>query len=125
MAQVTTVELIDDLDGSAAEETVKFALDGKPYVIDLSGHNAGVLRDILGDYVGVARLDPEALLAAGRSRVTRKPGSGAPAANREQTAAVREWARRNGHQVSDRGRISATVQAAFDDAHRSPLAVAG
>lgn len=55
MAQVTVVELVDDLDGSEADETVEFALDGAAYEIDLSATNAEELREALGPYVEAAR----------------------------------------------------------------------
>ena len=33
-------ELVDDIDGSKAEETVRFAIDGVEYAVDLSEKNA-------------------------------------------------------------------------------------
>ena len=121
MATQTKVELIDDLTGDKADETVTFGLDGAVLEIDLSSNNAGVLRDILGDYVKAGRKAGATATSNGngRRRVTtgQRP-------NREQTAAIREWARKSGHNVSDRGRISAEVQKAFDDAHRG-LATVG
>ena len=109
MAQRVEVKLIDDLDGGDADETVTFAIDGVSYEIDLSGKNAKKLRDVLAPWTGHAR----------RSGSTR-PGSrrrSAAGAKRSDLAAVREWARGHGHKVSDRGRISAEVQAAYDKAH--------
>ena len=111
MAQKVTVTLVDDLDGSTAEETVEFGLDGVAYTIDLSSGNAGKLRDVLADFVGGARR------AGGRKRV----GPGRPAgvkarpasADREQNQAIREWARKQGMKVSDRGRIPAEVLDAY------------
>jgi hypothetical protein len=108
MAQRVTIVLEDDLDGSAADETVTFALDGTTYEIDLNAKNAGKLRDALAPYVGHARK------AGGRRSSGRS--SFRSGAKRDVTE-VREWARANGHKVSDRGRISAEVQAAYDKAH--------
>jgi nucleoid-associated protein Lsr2 len=110
MAQRVQIVLEDDLDGGVAAETVTFGLDGVSYEIDLSAANATRLRDDLASWVGHARR------AGGRKstahgRVTAKAGK------RTDLAAVREWARQNGHQVSDRGRISAEIQAAYDKAH--------
>lgn len=109
MAQRVSIVLEDDLDGSEADETVTFALDGVGYEIDLSAKNAAALRDALAQYVGHGRR------AAGRR------AAGRPAASRgtgkRDLADVRGWARSNGHKVSDRGRISAEVQAAYDKAH--------
>ena len=115
MAQQTTVRFIDDLDGSDASGTFDFSLEGRQYQIDLSDENAAKLRDALAPYVGAARK------AGGRGRgraarqtaVAEKPAR----SNRDQTAAIREWARANGHQVSDRGRISKSVIEAYQAAH--------
>jgi hypothetical protein len=104
MAQKVVVSLVDDLDGGQAEETVEFGLDGKSYEIDLSSANATKLRDILGDYVAVARRP------SGRSRGrTAAPAAARPAIDREQNQAIREWARGQGLKVSDRGRIPSEV----------------
>jgi hypothetical protein len=115
MASKTIVELVDDLDGEgAAEETVSFALDGVEYEIDLTTENAGKLRDDLAHWVDHARRT-----AGRRGRTTRASSGGTTrkAADRERTAAVREWARANGHDVSDRGRIPTAVADAYDAAH--------
>jgi hypothetical protein len=104
------VMLVDDLDGSAAEETVSFGLDGRHYEVDLSAKNAAQLRDALAAFVAVAR--------RGDGRARRGPAStnGAHSGvDRERTAAVREWARAHGHPVSDRGRIAKTVMQAYDN----------
>ena len=110
MAQKVTVSLVDDLDGGGAEETVEFAIDGKSYEIDLSGKNADKLRAALASYVEAARKP------GGRSRVN-TAGSGAPrraSVDREQNQAIREWARKKGMKVNDRGRIPAEVIDAFN-----------
>ncbi|MBL8927398.1 MAG: Lsr2 family protein [Pseudonocardia sp.] len=111
MAQQTTVRFIDDLDGSDASGTFDFSLEGRTYQIDLSDENAARLRDALAPYIGVARK------AAGRGR-GRTPRQTAVAdkptrSSREETAAIRGWARENGHQVSDRGRIPKSVIEAY------------
>ena len=111
MAQKVTVTLVDDLDGGTAEETVEFGIDGVSYEIDLSAGNAGKLRDSLADYVSNARK------AGGRRKApspARRASSGGRASvDREQNAAIREWARKNGFNVSDRGRIPAEVLDAY------------
>jgi hypothetical protein len=109
MAQRVNIVLEDDIDGSDADETVTFALDGVSYEIDLNGENAAKLRDALAPYVGHARR------AAGR-RAGGRTSTGRGSAKRD-LADVREWARSYGHKVSERGRISAEVQAAYDKAH--------
>ena len=109
MAQRVSIVLEDDIDGSVAEETVTFSLDGVTYEIDLNGKNAAALRNALAPYVGHARR------AAGR-RTAARPAGGRGSGKRD-LGDVRDWARSNGHKVSDRGRISAEVQAAYDKAH--------
>jgi hypothetical protein len=122
MATKTTVTLVDDLDGSEASESVAFGLDGASYEIDLSDNNAEKLRDVLANYVANARRADGARRGPGRPKSVAakapKAARGARTApDREQTAAIREWARANGHEVSERGRLSASVLAAFEAAH--------
>ncbi|WP_181782567.1 histone-like nucleoid-structuring protein Lsr2 [Pseudonocardia pini] len=111
MAQIREIRLIDDLDGEKADETVEFGLDGKNYEIDLSTGNADKLRDALASYVGAARK------SAGKRRgaAASSPGAAArrPSIDREQNQAIRDWARKRGMKVSDRGRIPAEVLEAY------------
>jgi hypothetical protein len=117
MAQQVNVKFVDDLDGSAAAGTVSFALDGRAYEIDLSDDNAAKLRDSLALFVAAARKNGGSA-ATGSRRTPKMTASSRPQPlDREQTAAIRAWARQNGHEVSDRGRISKTVVAAFQAAH--------
>ncbi len=118
MARKVQVILSDDLDDSIpADETVTFALDGTTYEIDLSEKNATEMRDVFGKYVSAARKvsgrSTGRASGAGRSRAT----GGGGRMDREQAGAIREWARKNGHEVSDRGRIPASVVEAFEAAH--------
>ncbi|WP_028937877.1 histone-like nucleoid-structuring protein Lsr2 [Pseudonocardia spinosispora] len=106
MAQKVTVSLIDDLDGDKAEETVEFGLDGKNYEIDLSSSNASKLRDALADFVAAARR-PGGRRRSGGAAVA--AAARRPAVDREQNQAIRDWARKRGMKVSDRGRIPADV----------------
>jgi Lsr2 len=109
MAQKVQVILVDDVDGGAAEETLSFSLDGVSYEIDLSAANAAKLRDSFAPYVGTARrLGGRS--STGRSRPRRGTGD-------NRTAQIREWARANGHQVNERGRVAAGIVAAYDKAH--------
>ena len=113
MAQQVQVVLVDDLDGGEAEETVSFALDGVSYEIDLNAENAARLRDELAPWVGHARR------VGGRSG-GRRSGSrsrSSSASSGVDTAAVRDWARKKGYKVSERGRISAEVMEAYQAAH--------
>lgn len=108
MAQRMKIELVDDVDGTDADETVTFGLDGVSYEIDLSKKNAAKLRDHLALYVGSARK------TGGRRR---RGASGAAAAVAGRTADIRAWARANGYDVSDRGRIPENIRAAYEAAH--------
>lgn len=107
MAQKVNIVLVDDLDGTEATETVAFGLDGASYEIDLNDANAAALRQALGGYVGHARK------VTGATRRGRK----AVAGSSSNTKDVREWAKGQGMEVSERGRISAAVQRAYDAAH--------
>jgi hypothetical protein len=112
MAQKTIVALIDDLEGGDADETVHFGLDGATYEIDLAEKNAHTLRGALAPFVAAARR------SGGRTTRRRSTASGtAQSRSRDDTAAIREWARTHGHTVSERGRIAATVIDAYNKAH--------
>ena len=111
MAQKTVVELVDDLDGGEADETVNFALDGVDFTIDLSAENASRLRETLAEYVGHARRSGGRKQSKGISAATRQ-GNGRP-----DTQAIREWARSQGETVAERGRISHDLVVRFQDAH--------
>ncbi|MFF0455342.1 histone-like nucleoid-structuring protein Lsr2 [Nocardia africana] len=111
MARKVTVELIDDYDGkSKAEETVFFRLDGVEYEIDLSTKNAGKLRGIFEQWTESAR--KVGRIPRGKSRTT----GVRTVADKEQTRAIREWARNNGYNVSSRGRIQAEIIEAYNKA---------
>lgn len=116
MAQKTKVILIDDVEGGEADETVTFALDGVSYEIDLTSERAAQLRDALAPWVGHARKAGGRSGASGSgrraARSTGSSGSGSTGSGVD-TAAVREWARENGHTVSERGRISGAVLEAY------------
>ncbi|MCF6377811.1 Lsr2 family protein [Nocardioides KLBMP 9356] len=111
MAQKVNIVLVDDLDGTEATETVTFGLDGSTYEIDLNDANAASLREALSGYVGHARK----VTGGGRRSARKASGSGSSSAS--NTKDVREWAKSQGMEVSERGRISADVQQAYDAAH--------
>jgi Lsr2 len=117
MAQKVDVKFIDDLDGSEAAGTVMFALDGRAYEIDLSEDNAARLRDSLATYVAAARRSGGTPRKGRTPRATAEGESAPSRANREETAAIRAWARENGHEVSERGRIPKAVVQAYQSAH--------
>ena len=109
MAQKVQVLLVDDISGAEAAETVSFSLDGVSYEIDLTAANAKKLRDDLATWVGHAR-------RSGGRKSSRRAAAAA-GVRRGDLSTVREWARNNGHKVSDRGRISAGILAAYDKAN--------
>ncbi|MFI7582047.1 Lsr2 dimerization domain-containing protein [Kocuria kalidii] len=112
MAQKVEVHLEDDLDGGPADNTVSLALDGKDYEIDLSDANAERLREALQPFVAAVRKAPVG--TNGRRKRTTGAGSSSSAG---ETAGIRAWAKENGHQVSDRGRIHQSVKDTYYAAH--------
>jgi len=106
MARKVQVILSDDLDENlSADETVSFSLDGTSYEIDLADKNAKEMRDAFSRYVSAARKVGRGNRASGGGRSRATGGR----MDREQAGAIRDWARKNGHAVSDRGRIPASV----------------
>ncbi|MHA6625601.1 histone-like nucleoid-structuring protein Lsr2 [Pseudonocardia sichuanensis] len=111
MAKQTTVTLVDDLDGSTADEQVEFAMDGKSYEIDLSAANSAKLREALAPFVSAARR------TGGRRRSTASTAAARPSTDREQNQAIREWAQQQGMKISERGRIPSNVLEAYHKSH--------
>lgn len=110
MAKKQVVQFIDDLDGKVLDEfeTVRWGLDGKQYEFDTSPQHADKFRSSLEKYLTASR-------KVGSVRKTRSAAP--PKSGKEQTQAIREWARDQGYEVSDRGRIPGAIIEAFDDAH--------
>lgn len=105
MAQRVQVVFEDDIDGSVADETIRFAVDGVEYEIDLSEKNANKLRNAFAPWVGSARR------VAGRRRTGSKPQRGS-------ASEIRAWAADNGYEVSARGRVPAEVREAYERAQK-------
>lgn len=97
----------DDLNGAEYDEstgeTFAFTFDGENYEIDLSEKNAAAFRKAMDKYVKAARV------------VVRKSGS--TGTSRDDLGQIRVWAREQGFEVSDRGRVSQAIQSAYDQAH--------
>ncbi len=106
MAQKVQTLLVDDIDGSAADGTIRFALDGTDYEIDLNSDHAQALRDALARYVSAARK------IGGGARRPMRSGRKAPA-NGVNTTEIREWAKAQGIEVKDRGRVPAELVVKF------------
>lgn len=115
MAKEVITKLIDDLDNTEAAETVTFGLDGVSYEVDLSNKNSAKLRTALEQYIA----------AGTRVGKVKRNGSRPPqnTADRERSRAIREWARRQGKDVSDRGRIPEEIVLEYDRAQRAPQPV--
>jgi alpha-L-fucosidase len=111
MAKKVIVSIVDDLDGeTAADETVEFAIDGVSYEVDLSSNNAQKLRDDLQKWVDAAR-------RVGGKRKPRSAIFHRESTGGEDTAAMRAWARGNGYELANRGRIPFNVIDAYRAAH--------
>lgn len=111
MAQHFQTRYIDDIDGTdlgATANTLFFAFDGKEYSIDLSDKNADTFRQAMAPYITAGRR------LTGKAKAARKP---AAATSSSDTKAVRDWARTNGYEVSDRGRIPTEVMQAYTAAN--------
>ncbi|MCQ9368180.1 Lsr2 family protein [Brevibacterium sp. 50QC2O2] len=113
MAREMKLVLTDDMDGSKAAETVSFSVDQGDYEIELSSENADKLREVLAPYIAAGRRVTRQRQSAGRARnsgvTTYKTGP--------DTKLVRKWAKENGYDVSDRGRIEASILDAYKAAH--------
>jgi hypothetical protein len=108
MAQKVSILLVDDIDGSEAVETVKFGLDGAQYEIDLGTKHADELRALAAPYIDKARRITGPARRPARTRNT--------AANGADPGRIREWAKENGFEVSDRGRVPGDVVAKYEAA---------
>lgn len=121
MARRIVHQLVDDLDGTVLDvgegETVTFSLDGVAYEIDLTDANAEAFRSALAPYIDAARSVSTAR-SGGRSAAPRPSGGGRRRRTGQQDyGPVREWAKSNGYQVSERGRVPASVLEAYEAAH--------
>lgn len=108
MAQKVVTELVDDVDGSEADETVTFSWKGYTYEIDLSAKNVGKLDKALAPFIDKARRLGRTGRAGTRATVTRIASN---------AAAVRAWAIANGYDVPERGRIPNDIREAYDEAN--------
>jgi hypothetical protein len=109
MAQKIVTLFIDDIDGSEAEGTVRFALDGAEYEIDLSADHSSALRNALATYIAHARK------VRGTARVAPR-GGGRRSASSVDTVAARAWAREQGIDIKERGRVPANIVAQYREA---------
>ncbi|WP_033289061.1 histone-like nucleoid-structuring protein Lsr2 [Amycolatopsis jejuensis] len=116
MAQKVLVEMVDDLDGTDASQTVPFGLDGVQYEIDLSDANAAALRDEFATFIAAARR------VGGRKTTVRGASTAPTAEDRERSKAIRAWAVDNGWAVAERGRIPGEVVSAYEESQKEEAA---
>ncbi|WP_394250503.1 histone-like nucleoid-structuring protein Lsr2 [Arthrobacter pityocampae] len=109
MAQRVQVQLVDDLSGDEAQETVRFGLDGTDYEIDLTAQNAESLRNALSAYVDKGRK-----AASGKPQSSGQK-SASSRSKREDTQQIRKWAQENGYNPSSRGRITQSIIDAYNE----------
>lgn len=110
MARRVVTYLVDDTDGSAADQTVRFEIDHQAFEIDLSTGHADELRSALSPWIAAARRLNTSPTGRSRATSTRGPAR----TDSEQLAAIRSWARSAGYRVSDHGRIPQDVRAAYN-----------
>ena len=111
MAQRVQVQLVDDLSGDEAQETVRFSLDGTDYEIDLTEENAKTLRSALGEYIDKGRKAS----GGGSKRSAGNPKTNTARTKREDTQQIRQWAQENGYNPSSRGRITQSIIDAYNE----------
>ncbi len=112
MVQRTITERFDDLDGSPAVETVRFVYEGREFEIDLNEEHAAELHELLAPYVEHGRR-----ANGGKPSRRPRPAEGERRRRPEELRAIRQWAREQGLQVSERGRIAGDILAQYDAAH--------
>lgn len=114
MARRIVHQLVDDIDGSVLEvgegETIHFSLNGTSYEIDLNGSHADELRAALEPYISAGR-------RAGSGGAVRSASPRKRAGRNPEVAAIRAWAKENGHTLSERGRVPAPIVDAYNAAH--------
>ncbi|QWF85823.1 histone-like nucleoid-structuring protein Lsr2 [Amycolatopsis sp. CA-230715] len=122
MAQKVHVEVLDDIDGTEASQTIPFGLDGVSYEIDLSDDNAAALRAEFEPYVMAGRRTGgrKVRLATGQSASVTGTSAAPSATDRERNRQIRAWAQDNGYDVAERGRLSSEIIEAYETAQQVP-----
>ncbi len=109
MTKRVTILLTDDLDGGEATQTVRFALDGRELEIDLTDENAIKLRKTLLPFIAAGRRSGNRIDGSQPSRARANTSSKI----RDDLTDVRSWAKANGYDVSDRGRVKGDILEAY------------
>jgi hypothetical protein len=114
MVKKVTVTLVDDVDNVPADETVSIGLDGTWFELDLSNSNADELRKVMDQWIQHARRVSTRSTGGGAASATASGARTRGAADRARSAAIREWARTQGFEISARGRISSEIVRAWE-----------
>lgn len=114
MAQRVITTLVDDITGGDADETITFGLDGKTYEIDLNAKNSKKLRAALDDFIKAGRKTGGK--TSGKTTSSRTK-TGKAGNNGHSTSDIRNWAKENGYNVNDRGRVPASIREAYEKAN--------
>src|SRR4051812_17376379 len=109
MAKTTITQITDDIDGSKNAETYRFEWQNTSYEIDLSAKNFKALDKALQPYIKAAAKVPMRSSSNGRRS--------SPSSSKRDYSGVREWAKKEGYNISDRGRVPRTVVEAYDAVH--------
>lgn len=118
MLQRVQVDLVDDLTGEVAQETVRFGLDGKAYNIDLTTENATKLRSTLSGYVAKGRKATTSRRNQAGQRTTSSSASTSTSrSKRGESQQIRQGAQDNGHNPSSRGRVTQSILDAYNETH--------
>lgn len=126
MAKTVRVFLTCDLHGDRDQvdgvASVAFGYDGRLLELDLCHEHLSQFSDAISPWASVARPygsygGPPQEGQEGARRAARRPSTPRVGTSRERLAAIREWAKAQGMEVSDRGRIPASVMQAYE--HRS------
>lgn len=115
MATVTT--MVDDINGKSGAETHTFSVDDERYSVDLTDANFKEFISSIQPYIDAGRQMTGTVHPIRRRRAI-KQGSVIRESSSEQLSAIRDWARQNGYEVSNRGRVAAEIRDAFDAAHK-------
>lgn len=118
----TKTVLVDDLDGGDAQHSVMFSVDDAFYEIDLSEANAERLKECLEPFISAGRRVMVRKTVTPKAKGRRVTATVSEATSAEMNRAIRDWARRQGHEISDRGRIPETIMEEFNQAHKGKSA---
>ncbi|MEV5776839.1 Lsr2 family protein [Streptomyces antimycoticus] len=118
MVQKVVTTYVDDLTGEESEEigTHTVLIDGAGVELDLSSRSYDQLLEALSPYLNAkgARRVRGSITNGSAARGKRQP---ATPSGRQDTAEIRAWARENGYEVNNRGRVPATVREAYAKAN--------